>query len=66
MNGAVQFINDTSAANDITRHTMRKVCEHLDIYLENDTLLAQSTGAQQAAWRDALARGRAWLEANDA
>ena len=61
----VQFIIDTSAAEDI-RHNMRKVCEHLDIYLENDTLLAQSTSAEQAAWRDALARGRAWLEANDA
>ena len=61
----VQFIIDTSAADDI-RHKMRKVCEHLEMHLENETLLAQSTGAEQAAWRDALARGRAWLEANDA
>ena len=52
--------------SEYTRACMDRQIRHIDIMFESAFIIAHAGEAQAAAWADAAARGRAWLEANDA
>lgn len=52
--------------SDYTRACMDRQVRHIDIMFESAFIITHAGEAQAAAWADAAARGRAWLEANDA
>jgi len=66
MYAQVEVIDRPKEVTTMTVHMMDKACQHLENYLDDDTLISYTTGAEHGEWRDALARGRAWLEENDA
>jgi len=51
---------------DDPRGSVERAVSHIDYMLVDPDLIEISTEVERDEWADAAARGRAWLEANDA